>query len=250
MLQVKPDVVYQLASASVGSQDPQNVLPTFENDLRATVNTLIAVRDLGCSRVIITRSLDEPEADSAPSSPYAAAKAASGLYGRMFHELYGVPVVMLRPFMTYGPGQKDYKVIPYTIQSMLKGETPTLGAGTRQVDWVYVDDVIAAFVAAATKPEAVGREIDLGSGALVSIREVVERIHQMLPGSPAARFGGAPERVNERVHAADLGTAELALNWRPAISLPEGLSQTIDWYRARATQAASEANCQGGVSVR
>ena len=81
-------------------------------------------------------------ADGVPSSPYAAAKAASGLYGLLFQHLYSVPVVMLRPFMTYGPGQKAHKVIPFTIQSMLKGKSPTLSSGTRPMDWIYVSDVI------------------------------------------------------------------------------------------------------------
>jgi UDP-glucose 4-epimerase len=242
MARVNPDITYQLASASMGGQDPELVLPTFENDLRTTVNTLVAAREVGCRRVIITRSLDEPSTDcrtKAPSSPYAAAKAACGLYGRMFHQLYGVPVVMLRPFMTYGPGQKDHKLIPYTIQSMLKGQSPALASGTRSVDWVYVDDVITAFVAAATTPQAVGLEIDLGSGSLVAISAIVEQIRRLIPGAPDATFGSLPDRINEQARLADMKTAQAILHWKPITSLGSGLSRTIEWYRQRLRQSGS-----------
>jgi UDP-glucose 4-epimerase len=231
---LKPDVIYQLASASLGGQDPGLVLPAFEDDLRTTVNTLVAAQECGASRVIFTRSLDEPppaKNAKAPASPYAAAKAASGLYGRMFHELYGLPVVMLRPFMTYGPGQKAYKVIPYTILSMLRGESPRLSSGKRGVDWVYVDDVVSAFIAAATRAEAVGKEIDLGTGRLHSVHHVVEEIRKLIPGAPEPSFGSRPDRVHEENRAADLKTAESSLRWRSTTPLTEGLSLTIDWYR-------------------
>jgi UDP-glucose 4-epimerase len=211
------------------------VLPTFENDLRTTVNTLVAARGIGGPRVILTRSLDEPLPEcpaAAPSSPYAAAKAASGLYGRLFQQLYSVPVVMLRPFMTYGPGQKDFKIVPYTIRTMLKGESPALSSGARQMDWVYVDDVIEAFIAAATVPDAVGAEIDLGSGSMTSIREVVEEIRALMPGAPAPTFGGVPDRANEQIRRADIKTAEERLGWTAKTSLRDGLRQTIDAFRA------------------
>jgi UDP-glucose 4-epimerase len=231
---IKPDIIYQLASASLGGQDLRFVLPTFESDLQTTVNTLAAACEVGCSRLIMTGSLEEPMPSckpKAPGSPYAAAKAAALLYGRMFQQLYSVPVVILRPFMTYGPGQKEHKIIPYTIKSMLRGESPELASGTRLVDWVYVGDVIESFIAAATAPDAVGKDIDVGSGLLTSIREVVEQIQCLIPSAPNPRFGALHDRANEQVRVADLTGAEQILGWRPSTSLSQGLSSTITWYR-------------------
>jgi nucleoside-diphosphate-sugar epimerase len=239
---VKPDIIYQLASASMGGQDPELVLPAFENDLRTTVNALVVARECRVRRVIITRSLDEPlpgDSAKAPPSPYAAAKAASGLYGRMFYELYRLPIVMLRPFMTYGPGQKAHKVIPYTILAMLKGKSPGLSAGTRGVDWVYVSDVISAFITAAIQPEAIGKEIDLGTGTLIPVRDIVEEIRQLIPGAPQPIFASRSDRVNEMIRSADVKTAAVSLGWRFTTPLREGLSETIDWYRCRLNLAAS-----------
>lgn len=238
---IKPDVLYQLTSASQGGKEPGFVAETFENDLRTTVNLLSTAREVGCNRIIITGSLEEPCGPGymlTPSSPYAASKAASVLYGKMFHQLYGVPVVILRPFMTYGPGQKDYKLIPYIINCLLRNKAPSVSSGNRPVDWVYVDDVIEAFVAAARTPEAIGQEIDLGSGVLVTIREVVDQIRRLVPGSPGPEFRAMSDRINEQVRTAETATARRVLAWSSSTSLPSGLSRTIDWYRKLLSDAA------------
>jgi nucleoside-diphosphate-sugar epimerase len=233
---IRPDVIFQMASCSLGGQDAQFVLPTFENDLRVTVNTLLAAKQCGCSRVVLVASLEEPVLDGRPvqiPSPYAAAKACCTYYGLMFHQLYGVPVTMLRPFMTYGPGQKPYKLIPHTLLSLLKREVPQLSSGERPVDWVYVDDVITAFLQAAVRPEAVGATIDLGSGTLVPVRDVVRQIHQFMPDAPGPLFGALPDRIMETVRCAETETAAKILNWRATTPLEEGLSKTVAWYRER-----------------
>ena len=100
------------------------------------------------------------------SSPYAAAKWAAAGYGRMFHSLYDTPVVILRPFMTYGPGQASTKLIPAVTLALLRASGPRLSSGRHRSDWVYISDVIEGFVAAATVPGIEGKTIDLGSGTL------------------------------------------------------------------------------------
>jgi len=233
---VKPDVIYQLASASLGGQDSEFVLPTFENDLRSTINTLLAAKACGTSRVILVASLEEPRHDSrtvSVPSPYAAAKAACTQYGLMFHQLYDVPVTILRLFMTYGPGQKSYKLIPYTISSLLKNQSPKLSSGIRPVDWVYVQDVITAFLAAAVRMQVVGTVVDIGSGCLVTVRDLVKEIHRQIPEAPAPTFGALPDRVMETVRCADTETALRTLDWKATTPISEGLSQTIAWYRAQ-----------------
>jgi nucleoside-diphosphate-sugar epimerase len=233
---IQPDVIFQMASCSLGGQDAQFVLPTFENDLRVTVNTLLAAKQCGCGRVVLVASLEEPLLDGRPlriSSPYAAAKACCTYYGLMFHQLYGVPVTMLRPFMTYGPGQKPYKLIPHTVLSLLNGEAPQLSSGERPVDWVYVDDIITAFLRAAVLPEAIGTTIDLGSGKLTPVREVVRQIHRFIPDAPHPLLGALPDRMMETVRCAEIETAAKVLNWRATTPLEEGLSKTVAWYRER-----------------
>ena len=164
---LKPEVVYHLAGAVGASPDLGLVVPTFASLLASTVNVLVAASEAGCRRIVLTASLTEPpavEGAQTPHSPYAAAKWAASGYGRMFHELYGAPVVILRPFMTYGPGQALFKLIPSVTLSLLRGERPKLSSGKASADWAYIDDVIEGFVAAGTAPAIEGATIDLGSG--------------------------------------------------------------------------------------
>src|SRR4029077_6995868 len=111
-------------------------------------NLLLTAVEHPVDRFITTASLEESTAGEPPNCPYAAAKMSSVAYARMFYLLYHVPVVILRPFMTYGPDQPVTKVISYMIQSLLKGEAPNLSSGERMIDWVYIDDVIDGFLAA------------------------------------------------------------------------------------------------------
>lgn len=231
-----PDVIYHLTSSSLGGQSPEFVLPNFEDDLRATVNTLLAARARGCGRVILMASMEELILDGRAvgfSSPYAIAKTCCTLYGHLFHQLYHLPVVILRAFMVYGPGQKHYKVIPYTTLSLLKGEAPQLSGGTRRVDWVYVEDIIGAMVEAAVKPDAVRTVIELGSGNLVSVREVVEQIHQLIPEAPSPKFGALPDRFCEVIRCAETQTARRILGWEATTPLAEGLARTVQYYARR-----------------
>jgi UDP-glucose 4-epimerase len=241
MAHVRPQIIYHLASPSKGGQNIDLVFPTFEGDLRATVNVLVAATQCGSPHVFLVGSLEEPvscgPADF-PASPYAAAKMAAGLYGRMFYNVYNLPVTTLRVFMAYGPGQKSYKIIPYTILSLLKGESPEFGSATRLLDWIYADDVITAFLLAAEKPETAGLSLDLGSGELVSIREVVEQIHAMIPNAPALKIGALSDRKLELVRsAADAVTTRNFLGWTAVTPLRAGLAQTIEWYRERLAES-------------
>jgi len=233
--ELHPDLIFHLCSHGVGTPDMSNVLPTFHNDLRTTVNILTLVTEFRIRRLIIASSFEEPlpsDPDIIPSSPYAAAKWAGSAYARMFHLLYQTPVVMVRPYMTYGPGQPDHKVLPYVILSLLKGDSPKLSSGNRPVDWIYVDDAVNGMLAAAQMSGVEGETIDLGSGTLVPIKSVVERIAQIVGNGVQPLLGALPDRPRERVRAADIKSAYRLLNWKPTTSLEIGLRQTVDWYKS------------------
>ena len=233
----KPDFIFHLASHVSGSRGLDAVLPTFHTNLLSAVNVLLAAAEVGCSRVVLAGSLEEPGTEDrqpVPVSPYAAAKSAASAYGRMFESLYDVPVVTLRIFMVYGPGQRDEtKLVPYVITSLLRGEAPALSSGTRPVDWIYVDDVVDALIASVTTEAVVGETVDVGSGVLTPIRSVVEGIVDLIGPSVEPRFGALPDRPNERVRVADVERTRALLDWTPRTPLEEGLSATVDWYAAR-----------------
>ncbi len=232
---VKPKFVFHLASYVVGARELKAVLPTFYGNLASTVHLLTAAAEVGCRRIVLASSSEEPQLfdDTAfPRSPYAAAKFASSIYGRMFYQLFQVPVVMPRIFMTYGPKQNDeQKLVPYVVCRLLRGEAPTLGSGRRLADWIYVDDVVEGLVRAAIAPGVEGCSFDLGSGSLVSVRGIVEQIAEIVGNGVELTFGALPDRPFEQERTADTSFLSDKLGFRPRVTLKHGLDTTVTWYR-------------------
>lgn len=233
---IRPDAIYHLAGYASGSRSIDAVLPSLRDNLVAAVNVLIAAARSECGLVLLAGSLEEPEpvaAEPVPTSPYAAAKHAAGSFGRMFAALNDLPVVNLRVFMVYGPGQLDQtKLVPYVVTSLLRGEAPKLSSGTRPVDWVYVEDVADAFLTAAVRPDLTGETIDVGSGELVTVRSIVEQIVETIGTVIQPEFGTRPDRPLETVRAADVEQTRDRLGWQIRTSLAEGLFATVEWFRA------------------
>lgn len=233
---LRPEIVFHLASRVESSRDPAAVLPQFHDTLAATVHVLCAARESGCERVVLANSAEEPrpgQSDAAPPSPYAAAKFAAGAYGRMFQSLYGLSVVIARFFMVYGPSQQDlHKLIPYVILSLLQNQPPRLTSGQRQVDWIFVEDLLDGLLRLAVAPGIAGETIDLGSGVLHTVREVAEELGRMVNPMVPLNFGAQADRAQEHHHVpADVERTARAIGWRARTSLPAGLEQTVAWYR-------------------
>lgn len=234
LLEVRPDVVFHLSGIATADVGLELVLPTFHALLVSTVNLLTVAAEIGIPRVILAGSLQEPkpdDADPTPSSPYAAAKWASSAYGRMFRRIYGLPVVNLRVFQTYGPGQDVHKLIPYVTLALLRQQRPELSNGKWEVDWIYIDDVISGLLAAAQVRNVPERTIDIGSGSLTSVRDIVAHLSRLTGSVATPVFGALPDRPFEPVRVANVAEAQSALAWRPAVSMIDGLRLTLDAYR-------------------
>ena len=205
---LKPDFIYHLASFVAGSRDLGFVIPMMNNNFITSVNILNAASKIGCQRLFLIGSMEEAASGNpevVPSSPYAGAKWASSAYGRMYHALYQVPVVILQLFMVYGPDQQDLKnLIPYVISCLLREESPMLSSGQRMVDWIFVEDVVAALVAAAQAKDIEGKTITIGSGELISIKTIVESLVRMINPKVLPHFGALAERQLEHTRVADI----------------------------------------------
>ena len=233
-----PDTVFHLASEVTGKSGHELVSPMLQSNLLGTVNLLAAVQDAGCRRMVATGTVVEPREDEPASSPYAAAKSAATAQARMFHSLYGTPVVCLRLGMVYGPGQPDpNKLIPHTIESLLRGESPQISSGRWEVDWVYVDDVVEALVRAAVADDVEGETLDVGSGQVASVRDVVEHLADAIDSALRPSFGAVEDRAPEPSIPLELDRTRKSLGWSPATGLPDGLKQTVSWYRKRLSLA-------------
>lgn len=232
---VRPDGVFHLASVVDARQDRGLVLPLLKSNLVAAIHLAIVCEELGCGHIVAVGSSEEPandEVDTAPTSPYAAAKASATVYFRMFHRVFGLPVVILRPFLTYGPRQASRtKLIPYTIATLLRGESPRLGSGRRVCDFIFVADVVRGLLKAGLTRDACGRTLDLGTGVGTSVREVIELLAELSGSRARPSFDALPDRLGEHAQVADNAATRDVLGWEPVWSLRDGLAETVEWYR-------------------
>jgi len=233
---IRPDATFHLASLVTGSRSLEMVLPIFQNNFLTTLNLLMATAENSAGRIVLAGSLEEPDqVDEVPCSPYAAAKWSASVYARMFRALYEIAVVIAKIFMVYGPGQSDHtKLIPYVTTSLLCGKAPKLSSGVRLVDWICVDDVVEGLIRCAEVPGIDGRTVELGSGELVSIRDVVQQLSDLIACGIEPEFGALPDRPLERVKKADIAESYRLIGWQPSTPLREGLARTIEWYKEQA----------------
>lgn len=236
------DCVYHLAArVSV----PQSILYPREYarvNVGGTVSLMEAMRDTGVGRVVFTSSgavyggqprqpvrEDDPPH---PDSPYAVSKWAAEQYVSTIGELWGLETVALRIFNAYGPGQglpvSHAPVVPRFLWAALTGGSLVVyGDGRQTRDYVYVDDVVDALVAAATATDLHQQVINIGYGQETSITELIAQV-EGATGRRAnvihhgEKSGGVPRL------AADIGRARALLGFRPRTSLADGLRLTLE----------------------
>jgi dTDP-glucose 4,6-dehydratase len=175
----------------------------------------------------------------APNSPYSASKAASDHLVRAWGETYGLPVVLTNCSNNYGPYHFPEKLIPVVILNALQGKPiPVYGKGENVRDWLYVEDHADALLLVLEKGE-VGRSYNIGGENEARNIDLVRTICRLLD---ERRPGGAPhERLITHVtdrpghdlrYAIDPTRIREELEWRPSVTLEEGLAKTVDWYLA------------------
>ena len=235
------DVVYHLAArVSV----PESVLyPRDYNSVNVggTVALMEAMRDVGVRRVVLASSgavygdlADQPLKETtipAPRSPYAVSKLSAEYYVRTIGGLWGIETVSLRIFNAYGPGQhlpaSHPPVVPHFLKQALRGGSLVVhGDGGQTRDYVFVDDVVSAMVAAATAPNINGLTINVGSGKETSIRELVKVVQEVTGNESELLYNSNTSSGVSRL-CADLSLAKEKLSYRPSIKLEDGLRLTI-----------------------
>jgi nucleoside-diphosphate-sugar epimerase len=226
----RPQIIFHMSSLANGSRNIELVRPIFEAEVISTLNVLLAADASSVERIVLAGSLEEPHGSDAPNSPYAAAKASSRHYARMFHLLYGRPVLMTRLFMSYGERQPAYKIIPYALSALRCGESPKIASPGRLVDWIYAPDAIDGLLAAAAAPNLEGMSLDIGSGELHPISEVVEILRAIVAPTVPLHPGALAPSVREQVSKADADTTERLTGWRARTSLENGLRLTAELW--------------------
>lgn len=235
------DCVFHLA-ARVSVQESV-LYPREYNDANVggTVSLVEAIRDVGVKRVVFASSATvygpqsiQPVTEDIrprPLVPYAVSKLAAEYYIFALGELNGIETVALRIFNAYGPGQRlppvHAPVVPLFVKSILTGTSLVIqGSGGQTRDFVYIDDVVTALVAAATAPNINGTIINIGSGVETSISQLIAAISQVTDCRPHiivnAQLSGGIERL-----VANLRLAQEKLGYQPEVSLHAGLERML-----------------------
>jgi len=216
-----------------------------DTNVRGTLNVLEAARRAGVRRLIQTSTSEvygTPETlpirethPLNPQSPYAASKAAADHLALAFHRSFDLPVVVLRPFNTYGPRQSERAVLPTIIRQLLAGSGEVrLGRLDTRRDLTFVADTVDGLIRAATAEGAVGRTIQLGTGRAETIERVLELAARATGVTP--RVVQVPERMRPDasevlVLQSDPALAQELLGWRATTELEAGIEATIAWLR-------------------
>ena len=216
-----------------------------ETNVRGTLNVLEAARRHNVGRVVQTSTSEVygtpaglPIRESHPmnaQSPYAASKVAADQFALSFHRSFDLPVVVLRPFNTYGPRQSTRAVVATILTQLLDGRTEvSLGRLDTRRDLTFVADSVEGFLLAGSAAGIEGETIQLGTGRSVSIEELFA-LACRVTGSHAVAIQDKrrlrPDASEVLALESDPALACAKLGWRAQVSLEEGLAQTAAWMR-------------------
>jgi UDP-glucose 4-epimerase len=242
--QNRPEVVFHLAAQIDVRQsvaDPQfdasvNVIGTIrlaEAARRANVRKVVNTSSGGSIYGTPSTYPTSEEVPTDPASPYAAGKVAAEIYLNTFRNLYGLECSHIAPANVYGPRQDPHGeagVVAIFAEALLCGKpTKIFGDGGNTRDYVYVDDVVEAFVKAA-QPVGGGMRFNIGTGVETSDRQLHSAVAAAVGGPDEPEF--RPPRLGDlRRSCLDIGLAQRVLGWEPRIELQEGIRRTVEYFR-------------------
>ena len=219
-------------------------------DVEGTYTLLEVARELGVERFLqistdeVYGNAEAPDGSSRPSletdalkplSPYAASKAGADRLAFSYWATYGVPVVVTRCSNNYGPYQFPEKQLPLFIINALAGRPlPVYGTGRNTRDWIHVSDHCAALERLLGAPDELvnGEVFNVGAAEERSILENARLVIELVGGSDDL-LRLVPDRLGHvRRHAVDSSKLQQALDWQPQVRFPQGLAETVAWYRA------------------
>ena len=248
------DIVYHLAALIAIPYSYHAPLSYVRTNVEGTLNVLQSALQADVELVVHTSTSEVygtaqtvPISEDHPlqgQSPYSASKIGADKIAESIHLSFGLPLVIVRPFNTYGPRQSARAVIPTIVTQALSRSAVRLGNLSPTRDLNYVADTVDGFLKATDAPAAIGEVINIGSGREISIGKLAELILSLMGTdvgliSEAQRF--RPQNSEVERLCADNTKAKQILDWSPRHTLDDGLALTIDWLREHNERYRSDA---------
>jgi dolichol-phosphate mannosyltransferase len=238
----RPEWVFHLAAHGAYSWE-RDVDSMVATNVAATFGFVRTCLDFGVECFVNTGSSseyglkDHPPEESegiAPNSPYAVTKAAATLFCGYLARERGVPAPTLRLYSTYGPWEEPKRLVPALLVAAMAGRLPPLVDPNVARDFVYVDDVVDAYLRAASRPHAdPGAVYNVGTGVQTTIAQLVAIVREMLPIEAAPDWGSMPNRAwDTTTWVADPRKIAADLEWRPRVDVRDGLARTLRWLQS------------------
>lgn len=215
-----------------------------DTNVTGTLNMLQAVRDLNIGRIIVTSTsevygtaIQVPISEThprQPQSPYSATKIAADALALSFYNAFETPVIIARPFNTYGPCQSARAIIPSIISQIAAGKQIIEVGDLRPTrDFNYVEDTCRGFIALMNTPGIEGREINIATGTEISMGDTFQLIGKLMNAD--VEFHVDPQRLRPQASevmrlCGDNSLITQLTDWRPQVSFEQGLANTIDWF--------------------
>ncbi|PRY25189.1 UDP-glucose 4-epimerase [Aliiruegeria haliotis] len=245
----RQDTVFHLAALIAIPHSYVAAQSYVDTNVMGTLNVLEAAREHDVRRVVVTSTSEVygtaqtvPISEAHPlqgQSPYSASKIGADMIAESFARSHDLPVVILRPFNTFGPRQSERAVIPTVIRQALDPQVTSIRIGdlTPVRDFTFVKDTAAAFVAAGTtRALEFGVPYNAGSGRAVTIGEVVDLLCTLTEcGKPIVQEVGRlrPPKSEVRELLADSNRFHSATGWKAKVDLRDGLAKSVSWWRQR-----------------
>ena len=217
-------------------------IEVVETNVMGTVNVLEAGRDAGVERIVHTSSsevygtaLRVPIDEEHPlqgQSPYSASKIGADKLAESYYRAFDLPVVTLRPFNTYGPRQSARAIVPTIVSQVLTSNVIRLGNLQARRDLTYISDTVSGFIKCGETANIEGQTINLGAGEEVTVGELVSKIVTITGKQVEIQIEEGrlrPDKSEVQRLLSDNRLARQRLGWMPAVSLEQGLRETIYW---------------------
>jgi len=240
MGKIKPQIIFHLAA--YGSYpDQQNLVQMTKTNIKGTVNLLEAVNKFNYQSFVNTGTSSEygykkkpmKETDKLePVFDYATTKAAATLLAQVFAKKFKKPIVTLRPFSIYGDWEEPSRFIPTIITNCLKNKPVKLVGGKQVRDFLYVGDMVRAYLLAGLGKNISGEVINVGSGKQSLISQTARKIIKLVGNKVEVKKGAyKPRKWDTNFWVADISKARKLLGFKPQYSLEQGLKKSIEWYK-------------------